>query len=82
MHVMMHIDAWESLLGFRMGRKRVLKLYSALIPAQRVEQAVQDLQHVEVCLNCSSKTLRMVTDIFHYALKVRVYFPTFRFHTP
>jgi hypothetical protein len=38
---------------------------------QRVEQAVQDLQHIEVCLNCSSRMLRMVTDIFHYALKVR-----------
>jgi hypothetical protein len=30
---------------------------------------VQDLSHVEVCLNCSSRTLRMVTDVFYYALK-------------
>ncbi|GAX79606.1 hypothetical protein CEUSTIGMA_g7047.t1 [Chlamydomonas eustigma] len=40
---------------------------------ERVEQAVQDLPHVEVCLNCSSRTLRMVTDVFHYALKSVLY---------
>jgi Ras family protein T1 len=38
-----------------------------------VEQAVQDLSHVEVCLNCSSRTLRMVTDVFYYALKSVLY---------
>ncbi|KAG1666031.1 hypothetical protein FOA52_006905 [Chlamydomonas sp. UWO 241] len=40
---------------------------------ERVEAAVQDLSHVEVCLNCSSRTLRMVTDVFYYALKSVLY---------
>uniref|UniRef100_A0A7R9VF32 EF-hand domain-containing protein n=1 Tax=Chlamydomonas euryale TaxID=1486919 RepID=A0A7R9VF32_9CHLO len=40
---------------------------------ERVEAAVQDLSHVEVCLNCSSHTLRMVTDVFYYALKSVLY---------
>ena len=38
-----------------------------------MEAAVQDLQHIEVCLNCSSKALRMVTDVFHYAIKSVLY---------
>lgn len=41
--------------------------------SQRVEAAVQDLSHVEVCLNCSSASLRMVTDVFYYALKSVLY---------
>jgi len=40
---------------------------------QAVERAVQDLPHVEVCLNCSSRTLRMVADVFYYALKAVLY---------
>ncbi len=40
---------------------------------QRVEHAVHDLPHVEVCLNCSAKTLRMVADVFFYALKSVLY---------
>ncbi len=40
---------------------------------QRVELAVHDLSHVEVCLNCSAKTLRMVNDVFFYALKSVLY---------
>ena len=40
---------------------------------QRLEQVVQDLPHIAVCLNCSSKTLRMVVDVFHYALKARTW---------
>lgn len=40
---------------------------------QRVERAVHDLPHVEVCLNCSARTLRMVADVFFYALKSVLY---------
>eukprot|EP00798_Chlamydomonas_sp_ICE-L_P032469 gene32469-17870_t len=40
---------------------------------ERVEIAVHDLPHVEVCLNCSSKTLRVVADIFSYALQSVLY---------
>ena len=39
----------------------------------RVEKAVQDLGSVEVCLNCSSKTNRMVSDVFYYAVKAVLY---------
>ena len=35
-----------------------------------MEREVADLPAVEVCLNCSARTLRMVIDVFHYALKV------------
>lgn len=34
---------------------------------------MQDLPHVEVCLNCSARGLRMVTDVFFYALKSVLY---------
>ncbi|KAJ9519229.1 hypothetical protein QJQ45_017887 [Haematococcus lacustris] len=40
---------------------------------ERVERSVHDLPHVEVCLNCSSRTLRMVADVFFYALKSVLY---------
>jgi len=40
---------------------------------ERVERAVHDLPHVEVCLNCSARTLRMVADVFFYALKSVLY---------
>lgn len=39
----------------------------------RVEKTVQDLSSVEVCLNCSSKTNRMVADVFYYAVKAVLY---------
>lgn len=39
----------------------------------RVEKTVQDLGSVEVCLNCSSKTNRMVSDVFYYAVKAVLY---------
>jgi Ras family protein T1 len=39
----------------------------------RVEKTVQDLSSVEVCLNCSSKTNRMVNDVFYYAVKAVLY---------
>lgn len=34
---------------------------------------MQDLPNVEVCLNCSARTMKMVADVFYFALKAVIY---------